>query len=137
MKLTFEVKPIIKKFDHRPTISEIVGSSSVAYIFSNTHNGWATHVPIHQSRREFFYGIRMEKHRRKCIARERVARVKVVGAHRTKDEDMTKTYTTNKYEYKPAYWIVHLYVIPIDVLKSLRLHACQDGMKTFRIRPAW
>lgn len=120
-QLQTEIKPIVKRFKNRPSAHEIIESRSInSYQYTRTHVGWSTMYAGEHL--QYFYGIRMEKHRRKCIGLEKV----------TDGEGRIK----NKYKYQPAFWLVHLYVIPVKVLDTLGLHAVQYGLKTFSIKPA-
>ena len=132
MKLEYKIKPIVKRFNHRPTAAEIIGDAGIIYqINSINYSGYARGPRTHGN----FYGIRMEKHRKKCIKREKVSKVRIVGAGRSKNMNMTRQYVSNKYTYERAYWLVHLYVIPITVLGVFELCAKQHGMKTFTVKP--
>lgn len=120
MILKFKIKPTVKKFNHKPSVREIIGDDGF-YQFTNTHSGWTkTHGPSLSNSNSKFYGIRMEKHRKKCIGYKKV----------TDAEGRIK----NKYKYQPAFWLVHLYIIPVKFLDTLGLHAVQYGLKTFSIK---
>lgn len=121
MILKFKIKPTVKKFNHKPSAHEILGAADASYQFTDTHCGWTkTYGPSLFNYHSNFYGIRMEKHRKKCIGYKKV----------TDAQGRIK----NKYKYQPAFWLVHLYVIPVKFLDTLGLHAVQYGLKTFSIK---
>lgn len=123
MTLQFKIKPTVMKFNHKPSAHEILGAAYASYQFTDTHCGWTkTYRQSLFNYHSKFYGIRMEKHRKRCIGRKKV----------TDAQGRIK----NKYKYEPAFWLVHLYVIPVEVLDTLGLHAVQHGLKTFSIKPA-
>jgi hypothetical protein len=122
LKLEYKIKPIVKRFNHRPTAAEIVGNVEIRYqCYSKSYCGYADGFRGGPRNNRNFYGIRLEKHRKKCIGRENV----------TDDKGRIK----NKYRYEPAYWLVHIYAIPVSVLDTLGLCAKQHGMKTFKVNP--
>ena len=136
LKLEYIIDPIVKRFNHRPTAAEIIGDTGIIYqVNSINYSGYAGVLRHGPRTHGNFYGIRMEKHRKKCIKREKVSKVRIVGAGGSKNMDMTQQYVSNKYTYERAYWLVHLYVIPIPVLVAFDLCAKQRGMKTFTIEP--
>lgn len=121
-EIRVQINPTIKRFNHRPSAAEIVGNVEIRYqCYSKSYCGYADGFWRGSRNNRNFYGIRLEKHRKKCIGRENV----------TDDKGRIK----NKYRYEPAYWLVHLYVIPVSVLDTLGLCAKQRGMKTFTIEP--